>query len=151
MAKPQRKRRNKRVLVFGTFDLFHPGHVSFLKQARRYGDELLVAVARDHVVRWLKGQPPVDAERIRAANVRQAGLAKRVLLARHNPARRFEFIRRLKPDIICLGYDQRVFADDLKNELVRRGITSSVVRLKPFRPRTYKSSILRRRLEKKRA
>lgn len=137
----------RRVLVFGTFDLFHPGHVSFLKQARRQGDELVVAVARDHVVEWVKGRAPVESERLRARHVRASGLADRVVLARHDPLRRFEFIRRLKPAVLCLGYDQTVFTEHLAAELRRRGIACRIVRLKPFQPRRFKSSVLRRRLE----
>ena len=40
----------KKVMVFGTFDIFHKGHENFLKQAKKLGDCLTVVVARDETV-----------------------------------------------------------------------------------------------------
>ena len=42
-------------MAFGTFDLLHPGHEHFLKQAKRYGD-LIVVIARDNTVLKVKGK-----------------------------------------------------------------------------------------------
>jgi len=36
-----------RVMATGVFDLLHPGHLYFLTEARKHGDELIVVVARD--------------------------------------------------------------------------------------------------------
>src|SRR3989344_5438626 len=46
----------KTVMVFGTFDILHVGHLDFFKQARKLGDYLLVVVARDvyEVIRTYK-------------------------------------------------------------------------------------------------
>lgn len=41
--------------VDGAFDLFHPGHLDFLEQARKHGDYLIVGIHPDHVVSWYKG------------------------------------------------------------------------------------------------
>ena len=49
---------HQRVAVFGVFDGIHAGHQDFLRQAREYGDELVVIVARDKSVTQLKGKPP---------------------------------------------------------------------------------------------
>lgn len=38
----------KRVLTYGTFDLFHIGHLNILERARELGDELFVGVSTDH-------------------------------------------------------------------------------------------------------
>jgi D-beta-D-heptose 7-phosphate kinase/D-beta-D-heptose 1-phosphate adenosyltransferase len=53
----ERLRREGRRLVFtnGCFDLLHPGHVRYLKQARALGDALVVALNSDSSVRALKG------------------------------------------------------------------------------------------------
>ena len=57
----------KKVMAFGTFDGLHPGHLNFLKQARRLGDSLVVVVARDANVRKIKGRFPRlgEGERLR--------------------------------------------------------------------------------------
>lgn len=135
----------KRVLVFGTFDLLHAGHRSLLRQARQHGDELIVAVARDAVVQRIKGKRPVHREYQRVANLRALGVADRVVLARKNPAERFDFIRRLQPKVICLGYDQTTYAEGLATALHSHGLRIRVVRLKPFQPDRFKSSLLRRK------
>jgi len=41
-------------MVFGTFDVFHKGHESFLRQAYCYGDFLVAVVARDKTVAKIK-------------------------------------------------------------------------------------------------
>jgi rfaE bifunctional protein nucleotidyltransferase chain/domain len=53
----ERLRRDARSVVFtnGCFDLLHPGHVRYLKQARALGDALVVALNSDASVRALKG------------------------------------------------------------------------------------------------
>ena len=45
----------KVVMVFGAFDGFHPGHLDFFKQARAYGDILVVSVGTDRNVEKIKG------------------------------------------------------------------------------------------------
>ena len=53
----------KRVFVSGCFDLFHAGHVQFLKTAASYGDELYVSVGSDANVYHLKHVKPTYNER----------------------------------------------------------------------------------------
>jgi len=49
------------VMVNGTFDVLHPGHVSLLNTARSYGDWLVVAIDTDRRVKELKGeQRPIN-------------------------------------------------------------------------------------------
>jgi rfaE bifunctional protein nucleotidyltransferase chain/domain len=45
----------KTVMVNGTFDVLHPGHVALLNTARSYGDYLIVAIDTDRRVKELKG------------------------------------------------------------------------------------------------
>ena len=65
----------KRVLCCGTFDYLHPGHESFLNQASRLGEELVVVVARDENVERLKDRKPDHEEEIRRARVESLGIA----------------------------------------------------------------------------
>ena len=46
----------KTVMAFGTFDLMHPGHEYFLRQAKKRGDYLIAVIARDSTVKKLKGK-----------------------------------------------------------------------------------------------
>lgn len=130
-----------RVLVFGTFDLFHPGHKDFFRQARELGDYLIVGVGRDAVVAAIKGRPPRQNERERRDAVQRSDLVDEALLLPENPDDRFEWIKIIKPDVIALGYDQTAFTKDLAHHLKANRLTCRIVRLKPFQPETYKSSI----------
>jgi len=58
-----------KVLVFGTFDILHKGHLNFFKQAREHGDYLIAVVARDRTVKEIKGKPPIESEKERLKNV----------------------------------------------------------------------------------
>ena len=53
------------------------------------------------------------------------------------------FMERFSPDIICLGYDQKTFIDNLESKLVDFGLATKIVRLKSFHPEKYKSSKLK--------
>jgi choline-phosphate cytidylyltransferase len=48
-----------RVITFGSFDVFHVGHLSLLERARALGDYLVVGVSTDELNRRKKGRPPV--------------------------------------------------------------------------------------------
>lgn len=39
----------KKVITFGTFDVFHVGHINILERAARYGDYLVVGVSSDQL------------------------------------------------------------------------------------------------------
>ena len=48
----------KKVLIAGTFDIIHPGHINLIKQAKEFGDFLVVVIARDKNVIKAKGKQP---------------------------------------------------------------------------------------------
>ncbi len=138
--------RRLRVLVFGAFDFFHPGHRSFFRQAKQYGHELIVAIGRDQVVTAIKRHTPHFSERERLARVAAEPIVNHALLAPHDPRRRYTFIKKLRPHVIALGHDQAAYTENLQPELRRRGIAARVVRLRPFRRHQYQSSLLRKKL-----
>ncbi len=132
----------KKVMVFGTFDIFHPGHINFLDQARKYGDELIVVVARDKTVLDVKKELPRNNEEIRAEKIRESGLANVILLG--NEGDKYKAIKDVRPDVICLGYDQKFFIDKLKDKLKEFKLDDTrIIRLKSFHPEKYKSSKLK--------
>lgn len=131
----------KKIMVFGTFDLFHPGHKNFLKQAKKYGDYLVVVVARDKTVEEIKKQRPKNRETERAKVLSSSKIADEVVLG--NLGDKYKVIKRHKPDIICLGYDQKFFVRGLKEKLKSYGLETKVIRLKPYKPEICKSSKLK--------
>jgi FAD synthetase len=128
----------RRVVCAGTFDHLHPGHVDYLLQAKALGDELIVIVARDETVTRIKGIRPEHDENRRRMDVESTGIPERVVLG--NLERDLFFILgELVPDIVALGYDQRVSEEELKTRVP----ACTVVRLKPFYPDRFKSSFYR--------
>jgi glycerol-3-phosphate cytidylyltransferase-like family protein len=60
-----------------------------------------------------------------------------------NIRNKYAAIKKYKPEIIALGYDQKVNLLELKNKLKEFKIKSEIVRLKSHKPEIYKSSKLR--------
>ena len=142
----------KKVMVFGVFDLLHPGHISFLRQAKKYGS-LIVSVARDANVKKIKGKLPIFDEKKRVEHVKQLKVAQKVVLAGLKDP--WPHIKKEKPDVIALGYDQDSYVSKQKTvsskqitfqqELRKRGLNARVIRLKAFRPEVFKSSLMRKK------
>lgn len=138
-----------RVVATGTFDLIHPGHEFFLREAKKLGDHLTVIVSRDETVKRVKQRPPIHSEAERLDAIRKLGLADEVALGRLEEDKHATVLD-LKPNVVALGYDQAAFTDHLERILKERGLTNvRVVRLPAFKPEEYKSTILRQRLERK--
>ncbi|HCM67930.1 MAG: hypothetical protein A2898_03610 [Candidatus Kerfeldbacteria bacterium RIFCSPLOWO2_01_FULL_48_11] len=131
----------KKVLAAGTFDLLHPGHIWFLQQAKKLGDHLTVIVARDATVKKVKGFAPHQMEHQRTQALTNLGIADAVVLG--GKSNKLLAVKKAQPDIICLGYDQRAFTGNLRNELASLGFFPEIVRMKAYRPDTYKSSFMR--------
>lgn len=130
----------KKVVCAGTFDHFHPGHRDFLRQAKRLGDELTVIVARDETVKRIKGFQPTHDEQLRKHNVEESGIPELVILGNLDTDL-FQILQELKPDIIALGYDQRVSEE----EITKRFPSCIIIRLQSFQPNHYKSSFYRQK------
>jgi len=130
-------KNKKRVVCAGTFDHLHPGHIAFFRQAKDLGDELIVIVARDENVQKIKGLRP-EPEDFRKDNVEKTGIPDQVVLGnlQQDP---LSILRELSPDVVALGYDQRVSEAEIKSVLP----DCEVVRLKPFHPDLFKSSLYR--------
>ncbi len=127
------------VLVFGTFDIIHPGHLWFLEQAKKHGDKLAVIVARDCHVEQLKNHAPRLDEQDRLKMVRALKMVDQAFLG--DPRFCYErLVKKIKPDIICLGYDQKVKEEEIKRRLSTHGLYPKIVRLKAYNAGKYKSS-----------
>jgi len=116
-----------RVMATGVFDLLHPGHLFFLEEAKRLGDELVVVVARDQTARRLKHEPYVP-EHIRRQMVEALKPVDRAILGSSTDI--YQTVVDEKPDIIALGHDQLWNEAEVERECARRGVPVKVVRLK---------------------
>ena len=132
----------KMVMCAGTFDIIHPGHLFYLSEAKKYGDRLIVVVARDNNSEAFKGKKPMHNERERLEAVRTLKIVDEAISG--NRGNIFEIVEKIRPDVICLGYDQKVQKQELEDELKKRNIKADVVRIGPYMPNIYKSSKLKK-------
>lgn len=138
-----------RVMIFGTFDVFHPGHRFFIEEAmkkrkkknvKRKNDQLptascqlIVVIARDVTVKRLK---PLlrNSEQVRMKAVQEAFPELTVVLGDEQDP--MEVVRKYQPNLVCLGYDQIGFSEELQKNFPEIVIE----RIEAFEPEKYKSS-----------
>ena len=134
-------RNMKKVMVFGTFDGAHEGHRAFLKEARGFGDYLMAVVSQDHIVEHLKGRlPKLNLAARFSALEKEDNVDEVVAGDAHLSA--WEIVKKLKPDIIAVGYDQSALKSDLKNNLDKIGYAPEIKVMNSYKPDIYHSSKL---------
>lgn len=131
--------KGKKIMVFGTFDVLHPGHLNFLEQAKGLGNYLIVVIARDETVKKIKGCFPYLDEMARKEIIGGLKIVNKAVCG--DKKDHLKVIVEYKPDAICLGYDQET-PKNFQEELKGRGATVKIIRLKAYKSKKYKSSIL---------
>lgn len=137
------KKTDIKIMVFGTFDGLHLGHLNFMKQARKLGKNpyLVASIARDKNVFKIKKVLPRLNEKKRFNLVKKSKLVDEVVLA--GVKNYISHIKKVRPDFIALGYDQYAYVKTLKKDLQDAGLATKVVRMKPYKEKIYKNSLLR--------
>lgn len=126
----------KRVVATGTFDILHPGHIYYLEESRKLGDELHVIVARDANVRH-KPRPVIgEAQRLKVVQALRVVDFARL----GDPADMFRPIEEIDPVVITLGFNQHFSEEQLRASLKERGIGASVVRIGEYSGDPYSST-----------
>ena len=137
--------KQTKIMVFGTFDGLHKGHLDFFRQAKDFmkNSFLIVSIARDKNVIRIKGRSPFLNEKKRVMLVKKCKMADKVVLAglrNHIP-----HILKEGPDIIALGYDQKAYVKNLRKDLKKNGIAVKIIRLKPHKEKIYKNHLLNKK------
>ncbi len=102
----------KRVITYGTFDMFHVGHLELLKRLKNYGDELVVAVSTD-AFNAIKGKKTIIPYAQRAAIVEAIKYVDKVIPEEHWE-QKVEDIKRHDIDLFIMGDDWEGKFDFLK-------------------------------------
>ncbi|MEM3404823.1 MAG: adenylyltransferase/cytidyltransferase family protein [Candidatus Micrarchaeaceae archaeon] len=113
-------------MATGVFDILHLGHIYFLTEAKKLGDELVVVVARDSTAERLKRKPIMD-ENTRLKIVSSLKVVDEARLGNKDDI--FKTVEEIKPNIIALGYDQKFDEKKIEKECLRRGLKVKVVRI----------------------
>jgi FAD synthetase len=135
-----------KVLTFGTFDILHIGHLNYLKQAREIAGvgELHVIVARDINAEKIKAKKLIHDENERLEIISQLKIIDKAILGEKENI--FDSVKKINPDIVVLGYDQLPSNEILKEKFKDHEINAKIVRAKPFKDSTSKSSKIRNSL-----
>jgi len=116
----------KRILVAGTFDLIHAGHIYLINQASKLG-EVYVIVATDKNRELFSGERPIIPQEQRLEVIRNLKNVKEARLGR-NDNDTLKTVEEINPDLILLGPDQKYSIDLLKNELKKKGLDNIEVK-----------------------
>lgn len=130
--------KNKKVMVFGAFDVFHEGHRYFLEKALEEGSELIIALTPDEIIHEIKGRFPKHNFEERKQMLEKEKVASEVISGDKKLAS-WEVLKKHKPDIIALGYDQKKLEKSLRNELENFDFKPKLVIIPPFKPEKYHS------------
>ena len=108
----------------------HPGHIHYLTEAKKLGDELVVVVARDSTAERFKHRPIVS-EAQRLEMVAALKPVDKAVLGHEGSI--YEILPEIKPDVIALGFDQVHDEARILEECRQRGLPHvRVVRLPKF-------------------
>jgi len=113
-----------RAVAQGTFDILHPGHVHYLREAAGMADRLHVIVARDENVTHKPGPVVPGPQRVEMVEALEPVDHARL----GHPEDIFVPIHEIDPDVIVLGHDQYHGADEIAEALADRGIDCAVER-----------------------
>ena len=103
----------KKVITYGSFDLFHEGHYNLLRKARELGDMLIVGVTTEQYDISRGKMNIVDSLMRRLENVRQTGFADEIIIEDHE-GQKIEDIQKYGIDTFVLGSDWKGKFDHLK-------------------------------------
>jgi FAD synthetase len=117
----------KRIVVAGTFDILHPGHVFLITEAAKLG-EVIVVIARDENVLHTKGHPVIVPEKQRLFMVQAVKGVSKAVLGKPGPDF-VSIVEDLKPDVLMLGPNQNISLDEVQNRLREQGLATRVIRL----------------------
>ncbi len=124
-------------MCFGTFDILHLGHLHYFRQAKKYGDYLIVVIARD-TTKQVQKKSIIFNEHERRELVQGFKLVDKAVLG--YPDNHFRIIQEQQPDVICLGYDHPIREQWLRQRLAGLNLHPAIKRMKAYRPKIFKSS-----------
>ena len=110
----EKKQNKKIVLCHGVFDLLHLGHIRHFREAKTYGDILVVSITPDKYVNKGPGRPAFN-EKYRAEALSHLKNIDYVTI--NNSATAVNVIKKIKPKIYCKGPDYKDNKKDITGEI----------------------------------
>ncbi|EMS1552954.1 adenylyltransferase/cytidyltransferase family protein, partial [Proteus mirabilis] len=94
----------KRIITFGTFDVFHVGHVNILERAAALGNYLIVGISSDKLNFSKKQRYPIYSQQDRTRIIKSLKFVDEVFLE-ESLELKLEYIKKYKADILVMGDD----------------------------------------------
>jgi len=94
----------KKVITFGTFDVFHVGHINILERAAEYGDYVIVGVSSDNLNYSKKGRYPIYPEGDRCKIISSLKYVDEVFIEESLELKKM-YIEKFQADILIMGDD----------------------------------------------
>jgi cytidyltransferase-like protein len=113
----------KKVLAGGCFNKIHPGHIYFLNKAKALGDYLVVVLAHDRNNK----KPYAIPAKERKKKLQELRIADKIIIG--HPTDFLKTVKKAKPNIIALGYDQRL-GREMENKI--KEMKMKTIRIKRF-------------------
>lgn len=105
----------RRVITFGTFDVFHIGHVNILKRAKEFGDLLIVGVSSDSLNFSKKQRYPIYSQEERIEIISSLKFVDHVFIEESLDLK-LEYIRKYEANLLVMGDDWKGRFDWVKEE-----------------------------------
>lgn len=127
----------KKVITYGSFDLFHEGHYKLLQRAKQLGDYLIVGVTTEQYDEYRGKLNVIDSLMERIENVKKTGFADEIIIEDH-VGQKLEDIQKYQADIFTVGSDWEGSFDFLKDycEVVylerTQNVSSTMLRAKKY-------------------
>jgi len=134
------------VLTGGVYDIIHPGHIYTLKKSKKMGDVLIISIATDERVKKIKNKKPLNNEKRRAELVSSIRYVDYALVGSKKSI--FNTVKKIKPDIITIGYDQKHNITKFKKLAGKNNMKIKIVKLDSPIPKVKSSVIIKRDIQK---
>jgi len=129
----------KIVLAGGVFDIIHPGHIHTLNAAKALGGILVVAIATDKTAKKMKKRSPLHTQELRRELVSCLSMVDKAIVGHEDDI--FQTVKKIKPNIIVLGYDQVHQEKFISDGCKRINLNVEIVRLETPVPHLSSSEI----------
>lgn len=104
----------KRIITFGTFDLFHIGHLKILERAKAQGDYLIVGISTDALNYSKKQKNPIYSEKDRMRIIQSLKVVDEVFYE-ESLELKGEYIKQFNADVLVMGNDWEGRFDEFKS------------------------------------